>query len=513
MKYVFSLFAICLCFLSTTAQDTPKLTVEYGSLFKNDKREIPIDIIGKDEFGYYMLYSEGRFGQGDELNIRKFHLDLTPSGMEINLKSKQYAGKFNSLGLRKIKNRIIHIFYVLTKTGKTYYYQTVDLDQFVLSEEKEILNIEHGDKDASESVSRFIISEDESTIKLIYTLPNDDEDNTTFQLKTFDVFFNEQSSTTYEFPYANEVFVLRNIFTSESDDIFFISKKFDSDKIGREAMDFGYEYLFHKIEGDSLKLITTIRPRDVHLRYLYPTIADNNLLLTGIYSETDLYAMSGIFTAKINLETSEVAYTNYNKLSAAFFAQLLEDGKKKDRLVKKFNEGKRDNQNYILKSVKVMDNNELLVLAEQTRTYSYNYSITYYHENVAAMRIGNDGKLIWANKIAKNQTRGNVPIYSSFYSTKRDDKVLLFYNGNADNVGLRKGKPANAFNTQNMAFMCTMIGSDGSYQRQKLFTKDGLGGVTIRPGLYNWEDENTLVLFGQDVDNLKNQRFIKVKFD
>lgn len=513
MKYIFPLFALCLCLQTLTAQKAPKLTADFGTLFKNDKREIPIDIIGKDEFSYYMLYSEGRFGQGDELVVRKFNLDLTPSGMEINLKSKQYTGKFNSLGLRKIKNRIIHLYYVVNKDGKTYYYQTVDLDKFVLSEETQITTVAHGEKDASESVSRFMISEDEKTISIIYTIPNDDEDNTTLILKQFDTFFNEQSSVSYSFPYANEVLSLRNIFTNDNDDIFIISKKFDSDKIVKEINGFGYEYLFHKIESDQLKEITKIRPNDVHLRSLYPIISDNALLLTGIYSKTVLYAMSGIFTAKINLETSQVDYTNYNKLSVDFFNQLMADGKKKNRLTKKFNEGKRDNQNYILESIKVLDNNELLVLTEQQHTYSSNYSITYYHQNLAAMRIGSDGKLKWANKIGKNQTRNNVPIYSSFYSTQKDDNVILFYNGNTDNIGVKKGDIKNAFNSENIAFMYITIDLDGNYKRQKLFTKDDLGGVTIRPGLYNWEDENTLVLFGQDVDNLKNQRFIRVKFE
>ena len=513
MKYIITLFVLGLCLQTATGQDTPKLSVDYGNLFKNDKREIPIDIIGKDEFSYYMLYSEGRFGQGDELNIRKFNLDLTPSGMEINLKKENYEGKFNSLGLRKIDNRIIHLFYLLTETGKSYYYQTVDLDKFVLSEETKIIEVKHGEKKASESVSRFMISEDKNTISLIYTIPNDDEDYTAFVLKKFDTFFNELSSVQYNFSYTNEVLSLRNIFTNDADDIFIISKKFDSDKIVKQINGFGYEYLFHKIEGDQLKEITKIRPNNVHLRSLYPVITDNTLLLTGIYSETDLYAMSGIFTSKINLKTSEIEYTNYNKLSVDFFAQLMEDGKKKDRLIKKFNQGKKDNQNYILETIKVLDNNELMVIAEQQHSYSYNYSITYYHQNLATMRIGADGKLKWANKIGKNQTRGNVDIYNSFYSTKKDDKVLLFYNGNRDNIGVKKGGIKNAFNSENIAFMYTTIDMDGNYQRHKLFTKADLGGVTIRPGLYNWEDDNTLVLFGQDVDNLKNQRFIRVRFN
>ena len=170
MKKLYFIVLFVIFLNATFAQKT--VSVEYGAVFKNEKREIPIDIIGKDENGYYLLYSEGKYGQGDDMFLRKFNLDLTPSGQEINLKSETYDGDFNSLGITKIKDNIVHIFYVLTETGKKYYYQSVDLKNFTLGEKTFITEIENDTKKASNSLSRFIISEDENTITLFYTIPN-----------------------------------------------------------------------------------------------------------------------------------------------------------------------------------------------------------------------------------------------------------------------------------------------------------------------------------------------------
>ncbi|WP_338360052.1 hypothetical protein, partial [Yeosuana marina] len=96
MKTCFILF---LCYLSlASVYSQNDIQIEYGAVFKNEKREIPFDIVGKDENGYYLLYSEGKYGQGDDMFLRKFNLDLTPSGQELNLKDDTYEDKFSSLG-------------------------------------------------------------------------------------------------------------------------------------------------------------------------------------------------------------------------------------------------------------------------------------------------------------------------------------------------------------------------------------------------------------------------------
>ncbi|MDP5158760.1 MAG: hypothetical protein NWQ07_09310 [Flaviramulus sp.] len=86
MSKFFIVILITISFNFSFSQNDIK--VDFGSVFKNEKREIPLDIVGKDENGYYLLYSEGKFGQGNDMFLRKFDLELTPTDQEINLKKR-----------------------------------------------------------------------------------------------------------------------------------------------------------------------------------------------------------------------------------------------------------------------------------------------------------------------------------------------------------------------------------------------------------------------------------------
>lgn len=511
-KFLILSFITISCFLVNSQN---KVDIEFGSIFKNEKREIPIDIIGQDENGYYLLYSEGKYGQGDDMFLRKFNLDLTPTNKEINLKNEAYEGKFHSLGVTKLKSKIIHVFYLLTETGKNYYYQNIDLATFSISPKKLITTILNDSKNARNSLSRFMISDDENTITLFYTIPNKNKETAKIRIQTFDSDFNEKTSNYYSFPYNNDVLSYRSVFMNSKNEPFIVCKKYDSYKILNDENNFRYEFQLYQIKNNQLGLLTTIRPENVHLRALNTTlINDDELALTGLYSEKHLYAMNGVYAAKINLTNGEILSSKYNKFSSEFYTKLLADGKKKQKAITKYDEGKRVDQNFILKQSLKLDNGELLVLAEQVWSYSYNYSITYYHHNIAAIKLDSEGNLLWANKVGKKNSKANVRIYSSYHPVYKNDKLYLLYNCSAKNLNHTTGGIANYFTDTDKAFIATKVDLDnGNYKRQILISNDKLEGITIRPSLYNWVDDNSLLMFGQDIDNLKNQRFVKLKFE
>ncbi|MFD0835782.1 hypothetical protein ACFQ0I_08415 [Mariniflexile aquimaris] len=489
------------------------IDVEFGSIFKNEKREIPVDIIGNDENWYYLLYSEGKFGQGDDMFLRRFNLDLTPSGEEVNLKNETYEGNFNSLGLIKIKEKITHVFYLLTDEGKTFYHQSVNLKTFSLGEKKLITIIENDTKSAKSSISRFMKGNDENTIVLFYTIPNKNKEIAKIKVQTFDADFNEKTNNSYEFPYNNDELSIRNIFLTKKDDLFILAKKYDSNNILKDENNHNYEFQLYKVNEEHLDLLTKIRPNNIHLRALNTSIVnENELILTGIYSNKDMYAMAGVFASKIDLNNGNIVYTKYNKLSSDFYVKLLEDGKKKDKAEAKYNDGKLENPNYVLKQTIKLDNNELLVLAEQIWSYAYNYSITYYHHDIAVIKLDKDGNMLWANKIGKKNDKPNVPIYSSYFPVYKNNSIYLLYNCSAKNLNHSKGYLANYFTDFDRAFIATSLDlNTGNYKRKILINSSQLEDITIRPSLYNWINDNTLLMFGQDIDNLKNQRFIKIK--
>ncbi len=326
--------------------------------------------------------------------------------------------------------------------------------------------------------------------------------------------FNEKSIDEFEFPYTNKVFGINNFF-EHNNNFFLICKKYNSSKILKEEQNNGYVYFIYKIVGNTMDLITNIKPEGVNLRSLTPRINDNNqLILTGLFSNKDIYAMSGIYSSKIDLSTGSVLSSSYNKFEPSFITKLMNEGKRKEKTIKKIKEGKYEDPYYLLKSVLLLENDEIIAIAEQTRSYTYNYVTTYYHENIAVIKLNEEGKILWTNKIGKNNTKTNVAIYNSYFPILKNNNLYLMYNCSSLNLNHKTGKVANTFGiADKRVFLATKIDSTGNYERKVLCDNQSLKSNTIRPRLYNWIDQNTLLMFGQDIDNLKNQQFVKIIFN
>ncbi len=494
------------------AQEIDKITIEFGEVFKNDEREIPTDILGSDATGYYLLYAGGRFGQGKK-SVRKFSLDLLPTGDEIILGGDKPA-THNSLGVAKVNDKIIHLWSSMDDSGKKYFYQTIDLNTFSSSAPKFIAEIKNDTRKASRSMSRFIISEDEKTITLFYTIPNKNKELQKIRVQKFDTDFNTLESRDFEFKYQNKMLAIQEVLLDNDENLIIICKKYNSPKIVREELDHNYEFQFYQVKNNSLNLVSTIVPKDVHLRSLKPIIdAENNLFVSGIISKVNLYAMTGVYAAKINLDSGTKEFETYTNFDADYLTLLIEDGKRKERILKRIAKGKHEDPNYVLRHVMLNENGEQTIIAEQIHSYTYNYATTYYHQNLALIKLDNQGNKVWSSKIGKNQTKPNVSIYSSYFPVTKKENFFLLYNCHESNLTHTTGTTANPFLGAGKIFIATSINrANGTYSRQQLANKEQLDGITIRPSLYNWIDDNTLLMFGQDIDNLKNQGFVKVRF-
>ncbi len=509
-------FLVTCCFLfslSIPAQENDKISIEFGNVFKNDEREIPTDILGSDDTGYYLLYAGGRFGRGKK-SVRKFSLELLPTGEEILLGGDKNATQ-RSLGVAKVNDKIIHIWSSMDDSGKKYFFQTIDLKTFSSGPTKFIAEIKNDTRKASRSMSRFMISDDEKTIALFYTVPNKNKELQKIRVQKFDTDFNVLETGEFEFNYQNKVLAIQDVLLDRDNNFVIVTKKYNSTKIVKEELNHKYEFQFYRIKNDELKLVHTIIPNDVHLRSLKPIIdKNNNLFVSGIISKVNLYAMTGVYAAKINLDNGTEIFETYSHFDANYITLLLEDGKRKERILKRIAKGKHEDPNYILRHVMLNENGEQTMIAEQIHSYTYNYATTFYHQNLALIKLNDKGDVIWSTKIGKNQTKPNVAIYSSYYPVTKDDDLILLYNCHESNLSHTKGTTANPFLGAGKIFIATSITMNtGAYTRQKLANKEQLDGITIRPSLYNWIDDSTLLMFGQDIDNLKNQGFVKLKFE
>lgn len=493
-----------------------QVTIEYGEKFKNEKREIPVSIIDRDETGYYFVYSEGKYGQGDDIYLRKFSTDLTPTDLRAKLKLEVEGSKFSSLGISRIQDKLIHIFSLQSKTEKGYYYQFIDITDFTISQKELITKVNFSSTSKNnEYLRNFFIRKNQDEIVLFFRVIGKKSEAYKIRKKVFDINFKLKENQLYEFGYQNGNASYSDIFRSKSDVFYLQTKVYDSNKIFADENKHRYQHQLYRLDSLSPTLISNIRPKDVHMRFLDANVDDNEeIVLTGITSKKDMYSMSGIYSAKMKLNDGSFVYENYNKLSADFYGQLMVEGKKKEKAKKKYLEGKRENTNYIFKKSYLLENGETLLLAEQIWSMTVNFATTYYHHNIAVIKLDQQGNILWEKKIGKKNTKNNTSTYSSFLPILRDGRLLLLYNGNEGNLKHKTGIVRNSFSSDKRAFICTQIDlATGDYKRNVISTKTELDGITIRPFLYNWIDKSTLLMFGQDISNLKNQRFFKLKFE
>jgi transposase len=117
MKLHLSVLLILLSFLAlgqtTNSENTE---VAFGPMFTVDKRSVPTKFVGSDESGFYVVYSNGKNGTGDE-SLHKFGYDLNP------IKDSQLAVSVDGDMVFMLDNKLYQI--VRTNNGNSTDDQTI----------------------------------------------------------------------------------------------------------------------------------------------------------------------------------------------------------------------------------------------------------------------------------------------------------------------------------------------------------------------------------------------------
>jgi hypothetical protein len=502
-----------------------EVSIELGPVFKVDERSIPINIIGSDDSAYYILYGGGKYGIKNQV-IRKFNRDLIPTDEVLNLFSEEQDEAIQDVDNLQIGNNLwkimAHPFPHITK----YYLQKINLDPLGIEFSKTIADIKSDLRTTSPNVSesslfaRIKSSLDTSRIVLFHPFPVKDKGKQKIRIIMFDNEFNQLRSDDYEFPYSKENFYVHEIYLKNTGELIINGIVFpDSDERTKEEKD-QYEFLIFSLFEGSIKEITRIRNygRNIHQARL-KFIRNDELVLAGLYSNRNMYAIRGTFYYRFNENKKEISANNFQKFDDSFYTSLLTESKKK-RLLKKIEKGDYEDPHYVLTNCLCDSTGELLLIAEQRYISSSTMSYAYYYQNIAIIKLDRNGKIIWSTKIGKDNSEYKMimspAVYAGFIPIKSADELFLFYNGNVENLHHSAGPVSRAFGAtvvEEQALMGTTVSNNGNYRRRILANTKKLNGFRIRPGLSRWLDENTLILFAQDPNNVKNQRFIKINFD
>ena len=291
-------------------------------------------------------------------------------------------------------------------------------------------------------------------------------------------------------------------------------RNFLTDRITYDMNHGNYDYMLYSLIDGEYNMINRIKANGNHLRQVDLIEKESGeIVVAGMYSKKNMYSIKGIMHQRINREGSKPEPIKSYEFDEDFFTKLLVSPKK-ERVIRKISKGSYEDPYYVLYNILEYDNGDLLFVAEQIHTVISNYVATYFHENIALIRLDEQGNIVWYNKIGKKNIKNNVAYYSHYNLIKREDENVYFlYNGNTQNLHHRMGPVKGSFGSdQGKAFLATKLTPDGEYKRIILAIDSQLEGIRIRPGLTRWISDDELLLFGQDPSNVKNQRFVKLKF-
>lgn len=530
MKTYIALLSLFFFALSTPltclAQEQKDYSIAVHPEFKTTDREIPDQYIGSNNNGHYFIYSKGKHGQGVS-SIVEFDTNYEPTNEEIlltNIPQQQdtyddiYAtstdGLEQSLGVIKLDNQLLNITYISTSKNRIFYAKAIDLQSFTITKQKEIAKIELNGKDVEKSHMSFLLARDSSSIGLFYTIPTKKKENRAYSLLVFDKELNQINHFNYEFPFRFKEFVITRGMLLNKDEMLILAfnfKNLPTSQMSKRIPDYGYT-LYSLKEGNS-SLLGKIPNDNKWLNNLNMTLTKSAIKFTGLYSNVGRYGSHGTFFHQIDREDKNLVI---HKLSP-FSKEILDQHLVIPKLQIGYKRGIRKNKElpyYIPTSTLSYKDGSILMIAEQTHTYTQ-YVTTYYYENLIALMINNQGDVEWSKMIAKDNSKTGTWIYSSYIAVESNgDYVLIFNNKKTDRKLVPN--PENEFSDSQYAdimwesMTLVELGKSGNVVEKKIATSKETEGYRMRPGLSSLIKENEILLFSQKPGNLKKQRFMTI---
>lgn len=490
------------------------ISVEIKPEFRIKERSIPIDVVAVDEDSYFMHYSRGKFGHGSDFLIR-FDNDFHPTADITELSPPgEMNDTISTVGFLQRKSSLLHLSVSGTVNARRYYKRVFDLDTRKLREPELIAEVKSDERKASRAYEALLTSNDTSHVAFIYTIPNRNKDLQKLKVYRMNRDFNTLSEEVYEFPYSNKTFSFWQIRLSNHGQLDILAKVYDTEAVAFETKNKGYKYILFQIR-ESVEQKAEIRFPGKHVRDLSMDVSkDGEYYFTGLYSERDLYAVRGYVFKKLGRDGEHISQ-KVVPLSQEYFTQLVKPGKKRDKIIKKlaserFEEGLQVYGGTVFNE----DKNLFVLLAEKKWTVSSNYTVTYNAQEISLIAINSDGDLEWFKKIGKNNSKSNVPIYSGYRLIRRDNYLMFIYGDHIENQNHVYGRMPNAFVMDGMDYCiaATTVDWSGNMRRSIVAKIEEVERTRIRPGLSRWIDDDSILFFGQDISNLKNQRFIKINY-
>lgn len=509
-------YALVFVFFVTAcyAQLNNSYSITQHNEFKTEEREVPDQHIGSDENGHYFIYSKGKYGYGTS-EVKKFNSNFQPTGQNIVLtrNNKGEKTKEYSLGVIEVDNKLLCITVKSSKTFKKYYSKTISLDKFKITSEKEILTLAIDDTNMKWLYSSFIFSKDKETFGLFYEVPSKQKNKYTLIL--FDNNFNELNKHQYEFKAEGKFFDVRNGILLDNQEMIILTEDLNNvatKEISKKIPD--YNYSLFSLKDGNIKTIDNVPTGQKWVNFFEFDADQTSIKLMGLYGESGKFTSNGTFFHKVSrIEPKETInkIIPFQKtiLNQHFEISNFKSGLKKR--IKKYHELPY----YVVKSKHQYPDDSVLIIAEQTHTFTSNFITTYHYENLLLIMFDKNGEIRFTKMIKKDNSNVNTPVYSSYLVTENNDDYVIIYNGSRKNMMPNYPRRHNAFKgfADDESFILTFLDNKGNTKSYPITSRSKLEGYRIRPLLSSKLEDGKILLFAQKPSNVKYQRFITLDLE
>ena len=507
-------FILFACFIKATAQQ-PEMVI--GSEFKTDTREVPIELLAHNEQGYYMLYAEGKFGQG-EASIVKFNHDLLPSSEKLTLSVSDKADEFESLGFVRLDTLLYHLTIIDIPKARFFYAQAVNISSFTLGTKSIIHTYVHnGAVDVSSMDVSYFTSKGATGFSLLMSMPDEKDMQKKLQLLEYDKELQLISDNTYWLPYHSLQLQITQILI-EDEAVLLLARNYFRTNIYTAKNRKEYDYILFKLADDEVHEVTKIGINKKHLSQIkMRKIGEDSIVFVGLFSERDYYAAKGTFLFNFDLRNESLSTPQFEYFPKDYFSKLLLNPEKNE-IDRRFDKGKQEEKNLMMFSVLARPEGEFTIVAEDFSVASTSSGLHFHYGNITVVQLGGSGKLQWISKIAKDNSFYQHPFYSHFLLLDNyPNSMHFFYNDDKRNVVHTRGPIYQAFpmfgGKEHLVLMHMELKPDGSYKRNIVTTEEEFDGFRVRTDFYEWINEEEVLIFAQHAANVKKQRLIKLKLN
>jgi len=468
------------------------------------KRAIPLELLDQDEGGYYFLFGQGKYGYGNK-SIVKYSADLKPTDKSLTL-IKEGLLETKTIATLPSNENVTLVVREEFNDDKTYKILHIDPTNMQLIKEDTLATISV--RDGLNSFEDFVF-DSAGNSQLVFSQAQANKEKQKLSVMSFGSDHKEISQREYELAYNSKqlIYIQGGIYNGN---FILLALKTKSNLQNYDLIHKNFDIILFEFNNGKVIEKVVIPAQDKYLiGTSYKKLDNGDLIIYGGYSYKYTLGVAGLFFYRIN-EDGELITSHNEDFSKDFLLKNLSD--------KKINkvEERIDDSNYAERFLAIQDiieiEDDFIILAEKSWSTGSYTSRLYNSHDIAAIRInGKTGKIMWAEKVAKNNSHTN-PIYTSYTSVLYDKSLYLIYNGSESNLDYKEGSPKPAFGKTSAMILTKLDTETGDYTRLLLYNKLEKGYHRLRPGLHFLTNENENVIFSQDYSNVRKQRFLLFDF-